>query len=429
MLRSELTAAFGDELTTLLTEVRRVASDASIPIYLVGGVLRDTVAGQREVVTSPDIAIIGSATTFADLLCSKLDDCTIEAVSEFHTARVRIGDRRIDIASAREDGYDPPGSLPKITLVDDIEVDLARRDYTVNAMAMPILPSGFGDLIDPFGGADDAQRQRLRIIHDDSFREDPLRILRGVRLAARYGFEFETNTENLVERSLKHLDAMVCKSPQRVFNEFRLWFDSKENLAAIGSIAERLGAMRALGIEGGVSAATLAKFRADAPPLERFAAFASTARTDDMDSLVRRLKMPAEWRRIVSEIEAVRRIADRCRTEAISDSELRRLLVDVRIEVIRTAIAIEETPVVTMRFEDFLARIRHIKAKLDGDDLIAMGVPRGPMIGELLEELLDGRVDGYIASKEQERTHVTERLAEIDAQSETSEPTHRWHDD
>ena len=222
---------------------------------------------------------------------------------------------------------------------------------------------------------------------------------------------------------------MVRKSPQRVFNEFRLWFDSKENIAAIGSIAERLGAMRALGIEGGLSAAALAKIRTEAPPLERFAAFASTARTDDMDLLVRRLKMPAEWRRIVSEIEAVRRIADRCRTEAISDSELRRLLVDVRIEVIRVAIAIEETPVVTMRFEDFLARIRHVKPKLDGDDLIAMGVPRGPMIGELLEELLDGRVDGYIASKEQERAHVTKWLSEIDAQSETSEPTHRWHDD
>ena len=176
---TDFSAFLDAETRELLAQIARVASRESIEIFLVGGMVRDVVSRRDALSPSPDLTVIGEAARFARILAAEIENCTLVSTSQHHTAEVVIGGTSVDIASARIDTYDPPGSLPQITLADDIETDLSRRDFSVNAMALPITRNGFGKLIDPLEGLIDAQNRILRTIRERPFIEDPLRMLRG----------------------------------------------------------------------------------------------------------------------------------------------------------------------------------------------------------------------------------------------------------
>ena len=395
-----------------LAQIARVASHESIETFLVGGMVRDIVSRRDTRSTSPDLTVVGEATDFARVLAAKIENCTLVSTSQHHTAEVKIGDMTVDIASARTDVYDPPGSLPQITLVKDIASDLLRRDYTVNAMALPISPDGFGRLIDPFDGRIDAENQILRVLRERSFIEDPLRILRGVRLAARYQFDIERRTAKLMSASSDQLELMRLQSPQRVFNELRLWFDPREELADLIALASETGSLDALGIPEVSEIETLRSLSARASELERFAAFAYRLDAETALNLADRLQMPSEWRSAVTHVNVARQVTDRCAKGPITDLSIRNSLKCVRDEVLRAVIAVEGDANVVSRLTEFRNRIRHVHPELNGDDLISLGVPRGPMVGQLLNELVDLRIEKSISTANEEREHVTRRLSD-----------------
>ena len=203
----------------VLRAIASAATSTSTKAYLVGGMVREIVSERGQVTSLPDVTVIGEAADFADVLLTNVPRSVLVSTSQHHTVKLRIGGILVDIASARTDSYDPPGSLPRIALVNDIALDLGRRDFSVNAMAMPLRPAGIGPLIDPFDGMSDAQNGILRVIRRDSFHEDPLRMMRGIRLAARYSYRFEKTTEALMAEDLDHLRRMTetlsAKSVQR----------------------------------------------------------------------------------------------------------------------------------------------------------------------------------------------------------------------
>ena len=391
--------------------IARAASSHGTKAYLVGGMVRDIVARLPKITTSPDVAIIGDAVKFAEALTAENADCSLLSASQLHTVKVKIGSVTIDIASARTDLYEPWGSLPQITLVNDIEADLQRRDFAVNAMAIQLSRNGLGVVIDPFNGRRDVARKILRVIRNDSFAEDPLRILRGVRIAARYGYTFDDETGKEVQRSLHHLEKMCDVSPQRVFNEFRLWFQPHENLDALKAMGAKHGILNVFVPKADFRVGAFRQISQDATEPERFAAFAYLAPTGVMTDLAERLRMPSDWRAIVSEADTVRSVAKRCRTEHLSDIELWRSLIDVRDEVVRAAICIETESDISRRLIDFRDRLRPMRTAINGDDLISLGVERGPMIGQILDELLAARIEGSISNADEEHNYVIRRLA------------------
>lgn len=395
-----------------LAQIARVAACSSIEIFFVGGMVRDMVSCRGALSTSPDLTVVGDAAKFAQTLVAQIENCALVSTSQHHTAEVSLGGTTVDIASARTDTYDPPGSLPHTTLVDDIAEDLPRRDYTVNAMALPILPSGFGRLIDPFDGRLDAKNQTLRVLHERSFIEDPLRMLRGIRLAARYQFDIETRTASLMSASLDQLELMSLQSPQRVFNEFRLWFDPKEKLADVVSLARDTGLLEALGIPNIEGIDTLRNLCAHATELERFAGFAYRIDSETAHALADGLLMPSEWCSTVQQVDRVKLIANRCATDPVTDIALRNSLSCVRDEVLRAVIATEYDTNVVSRFTDYRNRLRHVRPELNGDDLISLGVPRGPRVGELLNELIELRIERSTSTAREEREHVIRRLSD-----------------
>ncbi|HEX2378212.1 MAG TPA: hypothetical protein VHI30_11680 [Gaiellales bacterium] len=167
---------------------------SGLPLYLVGGAIRDLLRGEAGV-TDVDLAVDGEAAAVASRLRSRLGaGARVTVHAAFGTSTVRFDDMRVDIARTRSETYARPGALPAVEPAG-IEADLLRRDFTVNAIGLRL---GNGDsLLDPAGGRGDLERRVIRILHAGSFRDDPTRVFRAVRYAARLGFDLDSETGEL----------------------------------------------------------------------------------------------------------------------------------------------------------------------------------------------------------------------------------------
>ncbi|HEU5104330.1 MAG TPA: hypothetical protein VFU11_00660, partial [Solirubrobacterales bacterium] len=170
-------------------ELEVVRERAEEPVYLVGGAVRDLLLGRPR--ADVDLVVVGDVAALAERLGGA--DAEHE---RFGTVKVEVDGHEIDIATARTETYPEPGALPVVAPAGDIEADLGRRDFTINAIAIPL-----GDeplLIDPHGGEGDLGRGLLRVLHPRSFEDDPTRAIRAARYAARFGFKLEPETEELL---------------------------------------------------------------------------------------------------------------------------------------------------------------------------------------------------------------------------------------
>lgn len=193
---------------------------SSYRAFLVGGYVRDATLGLQPV--DIDIVIEGDAIKIARELNKKLHG-KLTAHKNFGTASIDTQNVRVDLASARLEKYPSPATLPHVRPATIVE-DLNRRDFTINAMAMSISKGNFGEIFDPFGGLEDINKGIIRVLHKNSFTDDPTRIFRALRYKNRFGFRIEKRTMQLLkdaitQRLLKKLTG------QRLLNEIRLIFN------------------------------------------------------------------------------------------------------------------------------------------------------------------------------------------------------------
>lgn len=178
---------------------------AGLRAYLVGGGVRDLLLGREPV--DLDVALEGPLGGFASLIAALEGRgwaCTARH-PRFGTARLRgPAGEGVDLAATREESYPAPGALPVVTPGVSIGRDLARRDFTVHAMALPIAEADVdGALLDPFGGVSDLGLRRIRLLHAESLADDPTRVFRAARYAARLAFELDTRFEAAVRRGVE----------------------------------------------------------------------------------------------------------------------------------------------------------------------------------------------------------------------------------
>jgi len=179
----------------LLARIGRLAAERGVSVFAVGGCVRDWLLGNPSTIDL-DVVVEGDGVAFAQLLGEALS-ARVTTYGQFGTATLlmRRGRRlqRIDIASCRKETYAKPAAYPSVT-PGTLRDDLARRDFTINAMAMAINPRQFGTLIDPFHGRRDLRPKQLRVLHANSFLDDPSRIRRAVRFAQRFGMTLKRYT-------------------------------------------------------------------------------------------------------------------------------------------------------------------------------------------------------------------------------------------
>ena len=372
----------------LLDRLRRLAcgrrlldaAGAAGGVHLVGGAVRDLLLGRvpREL----DVVVEGDV----DALAAALG--TVTATHErFGTVTVRDGDCRWDLAAARAEDYAHPGALPVVRAAS-IEEDLRRRDLTINAIALDVAG---GELRCAAHAFDDLQARRLRVLHDASFRDDPTRLWRIARYAARLGFELEPHTARLAAEAVAG-GAPERVSRARIGNELRLALCEPDPVAALEH-AVRLGLAPWLApdrdrVEAALRLLPDGEGRADLVVL----AAALDVVAGDADQRLAGLDFSAAERAVLRAAARAPAIASEA-LAARRASQLAHVLSGLPVEAVVLAGAGGAAEPVRR----WLDELRHVALRIDGDDLLGAGVPRGPQIGRRLSATLDLLLDGELA--------------------------------
>ncbi|MFQ5960326.1 MAG: CCA tRNA nucleotidyltransferase, partial [Candidatus Methylomirabilales bacterium] len=224
----------------MIKSARILGERRGVAVYLVGGPVRDLMLGRAS--ADLDLTVAGDGVAYARALAAHLGaQVTIHA--QFGTATLILRDGlRLDVATARREKYLHPAALPQV-FPGTIHDDLFRRDFTMNAMAVRVVPRP-GELLDPFGGRKDLIRGFLRVLHEESYRDDPTRIFRGARYAARYRLRFSPRDRRLI-RDVLGEDVLQRLSRERLFRELRLVLDEPTPEAAL-KILQNRGVLKTL---------------------------------------------------------------------------------------------------------------------------------------------------------------------------------------
>ncbi|MBI5243073.1 MAG: CCA tRNA nucleotidyltransferase [Elusimicrobia bacterium] len=203
-------------------------------LYAVGGCVRDWLLGRRTF--DIDLAVEGDSQALARA-AARLWGASLEVFDRFGTVCLRLSDgSRVDFARARAETYERPAALPRVQPAS-IHEDLRRRDFTLNAMARRITTDGLGDVLDPFGGRADLKAKLLRVLHPKSFEDDPTRIFRAARYAARFGLRVEEETARLIEDAVRK-DTPGLLSRERIRQELLRTLEEDEPGPAMGLLKE-----------------------------------------------------------------------------------------------------------------------------------------------------------------------------------------------
>ena len=406
-LQARLSTALSPQWLTLLEGATRAARRLGLPLYLVGGAVRDLLMGQT--IMDLDLVVEGDAGLLATALAEALAG-EVLARSQFGTARLRVLGQRIDVVTARRETYRRHGALPTVQpgTMDD---DLGRRDFTINAMALRLEPEPV-QLLDPTDGQRDIQGKLVRVLHPASFQDDATRILRAVRYERRLGFRLEVDTETLLRRDLGMLDTI---GGDRLRRELDLIFHEEQARPMLLRVTD-LGVLTALfsplpdalALEQRLSRFALADGMAQ--PHHYLALLAYSLRRDQAEAFVRRLNMPATWARVVWDVALARDATDSLAAEA-SPVIVFRLLNELGLEAVQVAAALASSEGARNNLQRYLQEWRHVRPLLNGRDLVRLGVPLGPQVGEMLEALRYARLEGRVSTREQEETLVRERVS------------------
>ncbi|WP_413379627.1 CBS domain-containing protein [Alkalihalobacillus sp. 1P02AB] len=211
------------ELYSLLRLIGEEADKEGLDAYLIGGFVRDLLLKKEN--QDIDIVVEGDAIAFCQKIALMMDG-HVQEHPQFGTATLILPSQiKIDFVSSRTEFYTGPAVLPTVTY-SNIKEDLARRDFTINAMAVKLNASSFGELLDYFQGKDDLVKGKIRILHTLSFIEDPTRIFRAIRFAHRFQYQLATQTKELAKAagsSLRKLSKTRLKSELKLITKEKDW--------------------------------------------------------------------------------------------------------------------------------------------------------------------------------------------------------------
>jgi tRNA nucleotidyltransferase (CCA-adding enzyme) len=365
------------------------------PLWLVGGAVRDLLLGGSPV--DLDLVVEGDASALATSLGGEL-----KVHDRFGTSTVTLGGHSYDVARARRETYAHPGALPDVVPAS-LSEDLGRRDFTVNTLALALAGDRAGELSSVRPALEDLDARRLRVLHDQSFVDDPTRLFRLVRYASRLGFEIEPYTRGLADRAIAG-GAVGTVSGPRVGAELRL-------LAREPDPVRALVGLRDLGLDAAIHPAfglddeslarrALALMPADVARGDRLA-LATAARgvpAGELPALLDSLAFDAEDRDAI--VAAATRAGEVARSlgTAAAPSEIAAAAGAAPPELIALAGALGPEA----QAREWLDALRHVKLEIDGRDLIAAGVPEGPAIGRGLRAALAAKLDRRVSGREQE---------------------------
>lgn len=378
-------------------------------LYLVGGSVRDALVGRADPLTDLDLVFTGGDASTGTSIAVGIGE--VVSRSEFMTLKIKCGGLFIDLVRARSETYASSGALPEVRPSSLIE-DLARRDFTINAMAVSLDVRRWGELIDPHGGLKDVERGVVRVLHDRSFEDDPTRMFRAVRYADRLGFKLAPGTRASLKKGLTHIDAL---SSDRVRHELERIFAEPMALTTLTRAREE-GILEAVHPALAKTPAALERIKDSVLPVGEsrgailLAALVWGTSTGERLAIRDRLRLGARWSRVMSEVGELHDASEDLSTDSIAPSRIRERLAGFADATLEAGALLTTQENLRRAIRLYLDRLRHVRPILSGRDLIALGATEGSQIGRLLEELRDVRLDGMIEKRRDEERWVLNRL-------------------
>jgi tRNA nucleotidyltransferase (CCA-adding enzyme) len=368
-----------------------------MPLYLVGGAVRDLLLDEGSV--DLDLVAEGDVSEIANRVAKVLHSRVVQH-SRFLTAAVIGADFRVDMATARREGYPRPGSLPVVSPAT-ISEDLSRRDFSINAMALPLAPRA-ASVIDPFGGREDLAQGEVRVLHEHSFQDDPTRSLRAARYAGRYSFRLERQTARWLRRDLSATETV---SGPRLRREIEL-ISAEHSVDRIVRLAGRIGIWEAIDPALLVPRARtlrrlngLQRARRDAVLLSVLLMDASPrARTRCCE----RLALTRRQREVVEGFATLWRNRAKLSRPSLRPSRVVALLQTANPDAVEALVAVEGGTLAGRRARRYLDEWRHIRPLVGGGELLTLGLRPGPAVGRALAAVRSARLDGNVRTKSEE---------------------------
>lgn len=411
----------------LVKATSTVAADLKMPLYFVGGIVRDLLLDKSP--TDIDMVVEGDAIKLTRQLRHKYGGRTYSH-AQFGTAKWRLTPaiwhkvapdaalemvpEAIDFVTARTEFYTQPSALPEVER-GSIKLDLHRRDFTINTLAIRLDGAHLGKLLDFYGGRRDLEQGIIRVLHSLSFVDDPTRILRAARLEQRLNFTIEPRTAELITSALPMLDRVTG---ERIRSEIELALEEADPVPVMGRLAE-LGVMAQ--IHPGLvwqeqMARQFARLTHDASQIAAmkdmsltffyFALWLLPLPGKVQEEVMERLRVRKSTREdLMALAELLHELA--LRLADARPSQVTGVLRPYKERVLLAAlIVVGPETFAGQQIVQYLEKWQHIQTIMDGNDLLALGVPRGPEIGRLLDQLLTARLDGEITTEAEERAFI-----------------------
>lgn len=350
-------------------------NDNSGKLFYIGGVVRDELLGRDSF--DIDITYVGNAIEY----CSKFGK-VVQVNPDFGTIKINLNGRIVDFASTRSESYPKKGHLPVVEKIGcSLKEDVLRRDFTINALAKSVTT---GEIVDYTGGLEDLKNKKLRVLHDESFIDDPTRIIRGLKFSIRFSFDLEEHTKQLQDEYLANINYDM--SYKRVKKELIETFNLNSQKAFEKFINEKIYKL-------------VTQNNVELPKI-------------NIENLINQYKCNNIWLIYVGVLQDLSRLPltkteqkildDIPQTDLKTDFEIYKAFEGKRIETILLYAILKNEKVARHYLDD----LRQIKIEITGNDLKNMGIPPSPKYQEIFDEVLKERLKNPKMTKEDEIRHV-----------------------
>ena len=415
-----------DETMKKLTEIGGLADNMGYHAYLVGGFVRDLLL--RDENYDIDIVIEGDGIAFAEELAKHLN-VKVRPHKEFATAKVIYKDGfKVDIATARLEYYKAPASLPVVEH-SSLKLDLHRRDFTINTLAISLNKNTFGELIDFFGAQRDIKEKTIRVLHSLSFVEDPTRVFRAIRFEHRFGFKIGKHSLDLIKNTVK-LNFLARIRGKRVWAELALILQED----GVEKILKRLQELDLLRFIFPSIVFNKDKERLfnqmqaiykwyellyQGGPVDKVQYYllglVEHMNSEEVLEFCKKLEVTEKVRKKTTEnTEHLREVLARLTMgiPVMKKSEIYRILEPLSKEVMLFIMAKARSEEIKKAISNYITYRDSFRPFTTGTDLKKMGIQEGPVYKEILEKLKDAKVDMNLKTKEEESHFVDIYLME-----------------
>lgn len=410
-------------IIAILKDIGSFAEKLNVYAYVVGGFVRDLLMEKNNF--DIDIVIEGDGTKFATAYAKK-HNAKLFIHQKFKTAVVTLDSGyKIDFATARTEFYVTPAAAPEVA-ESSVKSDLFRRDFTINAMAIRLDGKQFGQLLDFFMGQKDLQDKKIRVLHSLSFVDDPSRALRAVRFAVRFGFEIGSHTERLIKHA-ESLDLYNKIIGYRKFLELKYILAEHNYIDAI-KILSKYNILRIYSSKIKYDKELQERFNRAAHLINwykiqfeedievwrvRFYILFYVIKGDEFISLIDSFDLPQKQSIKIKNdrkyIEYAANLFKRYKDHKPSFIYGVCKPLSKESSITLAAIIGESKQDIV---KDYLTIYKDEKICLNGNDLLSLGVKKGPLIQEALNMLLKSKLDGIITTKEDEINLIKQEYIE-----------------